>query len=350
MAIDQKNFIQKKILQSMSFARSAHFTAQSALLPLVERLANGKKEKSFARFKEHMELALPKLNQVLQKDVENISNGFYPSDVIFSESPITHFSRIPALFIDAFRAAKQKAKKESDFFESKDSEFVSEAPEYYRRNFHFQKGGYLNDDSAKLYDHQVEVLFSGTAHAMRRQIIPKMKAHFNMSDGEGLKFLEVGSGTGSLTRDIALAFPKAQIVCLDVSPHYLNFAQKKLSEFKRINYIQGEAENMSFKDESFDAVFSCYLYHELPEKIRTEVTKEKMRVLKPVGFLGIIDSLQLDDDTDLNWALEQFPIDFHEPFYKNYTQKKLEELLQSLELVNVETEVSFLTKIVTAVK
>lgn len=349
------DFFQNKVMLNklyliLSSARAAHFTAQSALLPLIERLAGGRKAGHSERFKEHVEAALPKLKDVLKKDVDNITSGFYPPQVLFNESPLAHYPRIPFLLADAFRAAKQKAQKQSGIFAEQDTDYVAEAPAYYRRNFHFQKGGYLSDDSARLYDHQVEVLFSGTAHAMRRQVIPKLKLHFNMSDGSGLKFLELGSGTGSLTRDVALAFPKAQIVSVDISPHYLNYAQKKLSAFKRINYIQGLAENLNFKNESFDAVFSCYLFHELPENIRTSVVSEKVRVLKKTGFLGIVDSLQLDDDTALNWALEQFPTDFHEPFYRNYTQKKLESLLQKYELSQITTETAFLTKILTAVK
>lgn len=350
MSIPKGLLSKKAIYQSMAMMRSANFTAQKLLLPLVERLATGTNARSMAQFKDDLVTALPKVEKLMKHDIDNISRGLYPAEVLFEESPWNHFSRLPFLFADAFRAARQKKEKRSDVFNAEDLEYVSESPEYFRRNFHFQKGGYLSDDSAQLYDHQVEVLFSGTAQAMRRQIIPGLKAHFKGSDGEGLKFLELGSGTGSLTRNIALAFPKAQIVCVDVSPHYLNFAQRKLSDFKRISYLQGLAENLSFKDESFDAVFSCYLFHELPEKIRSQVVKEKLRVLKKKGFLGIVDSLQLDDDPDMNWALSQFPIDFHEPFYKNYTQKKLEALLENNNVTALSSETAFLTKIVSAVK
>ena len=41
-------------------------------------------------------------------------------------------------------------------------------PTYYLQNFHFQTGGWLTEESAKLYDTQVEILFGGAADAMRR--------------------------------------------------------------------------------------------------------------------------------------------------------------------------------------
>lgn len=346
-----KNELLKNLYHSVGWVRGLHFTSQSAFLPLVSQLANPKSSHaSYSELKNHLISALPKLNEVLRKDAENIIEGFYPAEVLFSETPLQHYLRIPFLFTDAFRANRKKVNKKSKHSDLMDTDFIEEMPEYYRRDFHFQKGGYLNEDSAHLYEHQVEVLFSGTAQAMRRQIIPPMKKHFHLSDGSGLKFLELGSGTGALTRSIALAFPKAQIVCVDLSPHYLNHAQKKLSKLKRINYLQGQAENLDFKNESFDAVFSCYLFHELPEKIRLQVIQEKIRVLKEQGFLGIVDSLQRDDDPSLNWALDKFPIDFHEPFYKNYIENSLESILNTMDLEMQLTEISFLTKIMSAVK
>jgi hypothetical protein len=52
-------------------------------------------------------------------------------------------------------------------------------PSYYLQNFHHQTDGYLSDMSANLYDLQVEILFNGSADAMRRRILAPLK--------EGLK-------------------------------------------------------------------------------------------------------------------------------------------------------------------
>ena len=51
-------------------------------------------------------------------------------------------------------------------------------PEYYLQNFHFQSGGWLTEESADRYDTQVEVLFKGTANAMRRQALPPLAEAF----------------------------------------------------------------------------------------------------------------------------------------------------------------------------
>lgn len=41
-----------------------------------------------------------------------------------------------------------------------------EAPDYLKRNYHFHTDGYFSDESARPYEHQVEVLFAGTAGPM----------------------------------------------------------------------------------------------------------------------------------------------------------------------------------------
>ena len=49
-------------------------------------------------------------------------------------------------------------------------------PKYFLRNFHYQTDGYLSEKSARLYEFQVETLFSGCAATMRRfSMIPLIK-------------------------------------------------------------------------------------------------------------------------------------------------------------------------------
>ena len=69
-------------------------------------------------------------------------------------------------------------------------------PDYYLRNFHFQSGGWLTQDSARRYDTQVEVLFNGSANATRRQALLPLHEVFAGRDQRRLRLLDVGCGTG----------------------------------------------------------------------------------------------------------------------------------------------------------
>lgn len=327
-----------------SWLRSLNFTLQGALLPYIDRLATFEKREAPKDFKQHIIEALPKINALLLQDAENIAAGVYPADVLKPESLWSHAKRWPLVIEEAFASAKRRKNNINKNFDLDTDQIVGETPEYYARNFHFQNSGYLSTESAKLYEHQVEMLFSGAANAMRRLILVDLKKRLGSSDGEGLNFLELGGGTGALTQFVALAFPKANITCVDLSPYYLQEAKRKLHRFKRVNFMKANAEDLPFKDATFDVVYSCYMFHEIPMAVRRQIMKESIRVLKSKGLVGVVDSLQHDDDADFEWALKQFPIDFHEPFYKNYIENSLQDLFDESGLIDIEKRIGFLTK------
>ena len=68
-------------------------------------------------------------------------------------------------------------------------------PRYYLQNFHYQSGGWMTDNSAELYDTQVEVLFNGSANAIRRQALPLLHEVFAGRDQRKLSLMDVGCGT-----------------------------------------------------------------------------------------------------------------------------------------------------------
>src|SRR3546814_4102614 len=74
-------------------------------------------------------------------------------------------------------------------------------PRYYLQNFHFQSGGYLSEESARLYDYQVEVLFTGGAGAMRRHALVPLAEHFHNQGIRETRLLDVACGTGRFLAD-----------------------------------------------------------------------------------------------------------------------------------------------------
>lgn len=339
---------QDKITLGYSLARSAGFAAQQLSLPLFEFITTGRR-KPHQFEPQRMRAAYTELFNLLKKDSENIARGLYPVEVLKPEKVAQHFLRYPRIIYDGYAISKRRSDKDARDFSEEAENFLKDLPEYYQRNFHFQTGGYLTRESAELYEHQVEILFSGSADAMRRLIIPLAKAALP-GDGAGMHFLEVGAGTGRLTRFMKLAYPKAKITVLDLSYPYLKKAQDNLHEFDRLDFVQGAAEDLPFQDGKFDLVYSCFLFHELPHEIRRQAIREGFRVLKPGGCYGLVDSLQKEDTRDFEWALEQFPVDFHEPFYKNYTQNPMEGLLNAAGFTDLRKDQGFFAKALLARK
>lgn len=290
------------------------------------------------------------LRALTERDAENMARGFYPLSVLAPEStPIEHASRYARLLADSIGAATRKRDKKPREFRGAAAQRAKEMPAYYRRNFHYQTDGYLSDASADLYEHQVEIIFRGVADAMRRMVIPPLKRRFP-SKGRGLRFLELAAGRGTATRFVARAYPEARITCVDLSDPYLRAAKKRLRRFDRIDFLQGDAADLDLRDGRFDAVYSVFLFHELPRKVRERVLHESRRVLKPDGIHVFADSLQKGDVPELDWALAEFPKQFHEPYYRDYTRNPIEQMIAGAGFGETATETAFLSKVVSSAR
>jgi ubiquinone/menaquinone biosynthesis C-methylase UbiE len=352
MVLDKLNFLatQDKLLTALSVMRFSVFAAEGIALPLMDRWLNPAHRPKPKSYPKHLQEALPKILHLLQQDTDAIKQGIYPVSCLLPEPPLQHFRRLPLVYWDALRSIQKRNKKDPHSFSEEAKKYFDLVPEYFQRTFHFQTDGYLGETSAELYEHQVEILFSGTADPMRRLVLRELFAANPELKSRPLKILELGSGTGRLTKFLALAFPQASISCLEPSPQYLKLAQTRLKDFPRVSFNQGIGEDIPFKDENFDLVVSSFLFHELPLEIRHQVVKESSRVLKPGGLMVIVDSLQIDDDPSLNWALESFPKDFHEPFYKNYVQNPLQQIATQEGLKVLREATGFLSKSLVAQK
>jgi ubiquinone/menaquinone biosynthesis C-methylase UbiE len=104
------------------------------------------------------------------------------------------------------------------------------------------------------------------------------------------RLLDVGCGTGTLTQMLAQSEPTVSITGLDADLNALKQAKAKLTTMsKRVTFEQGFAQEMSFKNASFDVAVSSLFFHHLDRQQKLEVLKEIRRVLKPEGQLHIAD-------------------------------------------------------------
>jgi ubiquinone/menaquinone biosynthesis C-methylase UbiE len=334
-------------LKTFSLARSGLYFAESLPLTFLASVLVGRGRDEFADA-EKLRCLWRSIEQLHAEDIRNIEIGLYPPSVLSPSSPAQHLLSLVKLWKDAAEVAWRMRQRKFRQFRTDAQELLGDLPEYYRRNFHFQTDGYLSETSAKLYDHQVNVLFSGAADAMRRLVIPPLRSHLKMLERSHL--LELGCGPGSATIALAQAFPKTKITALDLSPPYVKTAQRRLKKYPRVDCLQGDAAHLPFRDSTFDAVTSVFMFHELPQEVRLEILREAARVLKPGGVLVMADSIQWNDDVNFNWALEKFPTNYHEPFYRNYVHTPMIDLFREVGFSTVNQHHRFLTKVVWAPK
>ena len=147
--------------------------------------------------------------------------------------------------------------------------------------------GYF-DSVAQKYDMMNTLLSFGIHHNWKRKAVRIM----GLNSGD--KILDVCGGTGDLSILAAGAVsPKGQVVLYDFSRAMINAGRKKKNNSfvrKRIQYIQGDAQKISFQDESFNAAMVGFGIRNVIHM--KKAFKEMHRVLKPGGKIMCLEFSQ----------------------------------------------------------
>ena len=291
----------------------------------------------------------PRLNErlnadlvaLLEQDLANVEGGIYPVPADHDGSLLTLLDRSRLFFRDLPEVNARR--KRNATREVLNARTRGRRPDYYLQNFHFQTGGWLTEESAERYDTQVEVLFKGTANAMRRQALPPLAEAFAGRDQRKLRMIDVGCGTGRFLDFVKQAWPRLPVLGVDLSQAYVRHARRHLERWSCVNLVVANGEAIPAHDNSCDAVTSVFMFHELPPKVRRTVIGEAARVLKPGGRLILVDSLQRGDDPVYDAMLESFPQYYHEPYYHSYIREDFAAVVRPYGLAhrrNIEAHVS----------
>ena len=133
---------------------------------------------------------------------------------------------------------------------------------------------------------------------MSRQIIEGIAEYVGLPEnGVGL---DVGCGSGALTIACAKRNPQARFIGVDRWGREYASYSKPLCEANaeaegvdNVEFRQGNALKLDFPDESFDAVMSNYVYHNIPSRDRQSILLETLRVLKKGGVFALHDIFSL---------------------------------------------------------
>ena len=121
---------------------------------------------------------------------------------------------------------------------------------------------------------------------LSKQIIDGTAEYITLPEG-GVG-LDIGCGSGALTIACAKRNPQGKMVGIDRwGKEYASFSLP-LCE-KNASFRRGNAVKLDFHDESFDAVTSNYVYHNITGVDKQALLLETLRVLKKGGAFAIHD-------------------------------------------------------------
>ncbi len=129
---------------------------------------------------------------------------------------------------------------------------------------------------------------------LSRQIVEGTAAYVTLPPGG--TGLDVGCGSGALTIACAKRNPQGTMVGLDRwGRDYASFSRAlcernaQAEGTENVRFRKGDAVRLDLADESFDAVTSNYVYHNIPCADRQALLRETLRVLKKGGTFAIHD-------------------------------------------------------------
>lgn len=343
----------KLAYQSFQNGKKVFGVAHKTVSDFLTDLAINNRDRAQPLSPETLSKLQSRVQQLEETDWQDVQAGVYPSQLLFDNPWQDFFRYYPEVWLDM---PKIWARLQTKEYQSFDSTIDREGyPNYYLQNFHYQTDGYLSDLSANLYDLQVEILFNGSADAMRRRILKPLKTGLSTFTDvlpQQIRVLDVACGTGRTLRMIRAALSQAKLFGIDLSPAYLRKANELLSQIpgELPQLLQANGENVPYLDNYFHGVTSVFLFHELPPNARQAVIEESFRVLQPGGTFVICDSMQANDSPDFQVMMNNFPVLFHEPYYRHYTTDNLEERLEKAGFINIKNENHFVSKYWVATK
>lgn len=105
----------------------------------------------------------------------------------------------------------------------------------------------------------------------------------------GMRLLDCGSGSGSITVGLAQVIAPGEVRGIEISEGEVVRARGKATAegIANVHFEVGDITNLAFPAESFDAIFSHNVLEHVAEPIKA--LREMYRVLKPGGVIGIRD-------------------------------------------------------------
>ena len=107
--------------------------------------------------------------------------------------------------------------------------------------------------------------------------------------------LDLGCSVGISTIELHRYFSQKQqppitTIGLDLSPYMLAVAKTTDTKREISQWLHGLGESTGLADNSLDLVTLQFVIHELPRQATVRIFQEVLRILKPGGFMAIVDN------------------------------------------------------------
>jgi ubiquinone/menaquinone biosynthesis C-methylase UbiE len=142
--------------------------------------------------------------------------------------------------------------------------------------------------------------------------------------------LEIGCGTGAVTRILAQWPGVGQVVGVDPSPVFVAKARRLAQELPNVSYEEGDGRALRFEATTYDVVVVHQALSHVPQP--EQLIAEAYRVLRPRGWLALYDgdyataTVATGDMDPLEICMDAFRANF---IHDAWIVRRLPQLLQA---------------------
>jgi len=141
------------------------------------------------------------------------------------------------------------------------------------------------EEEAKVFDELIKTLIP-FYEDMVKSLILALPFH----DKEKIKVLDLGCGTGNISKEVKEHFPNAQITCVDMAENMIQIAKSKLAPYSDIEFKIADFRDLDFK-ESYDGVISSLALHHLQREEQKSFYCRIKEFLKDGGVFYNADNI-----------------------------------------------------------
>lgn len=168
-------------------------------------------------------------------------------------------------------------------------------PEYYLKSFHAYENGNLNWEAALEVEVAAYAVHAGIWTDGGAQGDAKLRSSYHQVltsqiPTQPKDILDLGCSVGMSSFALQEVYPNAKITGVDLSPYFLSVAQYQSRQRNaQIDWVHAQAESTPLTSNSYDLVSSFLMFHELPQSATRQIFQEAQRLLRPGGYLTIMD-------------------------------------------------------------
>ncbi|WP_249164828.1 class I SAM-dependent methyltransferase [Methanobacterium alkalithermotolerans] len=171
------------------------------------------------------------------------------------------------------------------------------------------------DDEAEEYDKLILTLIPHY-----HEMIDALILSIPFAPEYDIKVLDLGCGTGNISKKVKERFPQAHITCVDMAEKMIHMAKNKLSKYSDISYVLSDFQNLKIEEEYQVIISSLALHHLENNQAKIDFYKVIYQSLVRGGAFYNADVVLGSTDYLQNLYLEKWK----EFMAKNYSEEEIE--------------------------